>query len=301
MAELARPVIAAQGHPPEASIEQDVSIEQVERRVQREVRLRRSRDRRLRILAPVLTTIGLLAGWEAAAGLFKIPLYLFPPPSAILMAFYQNGALLLRESAVTAAEILAGYLLSIVIGIPLAFGIFQWPVFAKSVYPLLVSTQAMPKVAVAPLFVVWFGFGFLPKILIAFLIAFFPIVINSVVGLSAIEPEKIFLARSMGLSALATFRLIRLPDALPAIFAGLKISITLAVVGAVVGEFVGGDSGLGYQLMIANGNLNTPLLFAGVVALTILGVILFSLVEFLERLAMPYRDRGSGATGMGTM
>jgi len=126
-------------------------------------------------------------------------------------------------------------------------------------------------------------------------------VINTVVGLSAIEQEKIFLARSMGLSQFDTFRLIRLPDALPAIFAGLKISITLAVVGAVVGEFVGGDSGLGYQLMIANGNLNTPLLFAGVTALTVLGLILFSAVELLERLAIPYNEPVSGNTGMGTM
>jgi NitT/TauT family transport system permease protein len=295
MEDPAMPATAALEHPT------DPSIEQVERRVQSENRLRKSRDRRTRILAPVLAAAALLAVWEAGADLFKVPVFLFPPPSAILAAGFENGALLLRESEVTTAEILLGYLLSIVVGIPLAFAIFQWPVFARSIYPLLVSTQAMPKVAVAPLFVVWFGFGFLPKILIAFLIAFFPTVINTVVGLSAIEQEKIFLARSMGLSRFDTFRLIRLPDALPAIFAGLKISITLAVVGAVVGEFVGGDSGLGYQLMIANGNLNTPLLFAGVTALTILGLVLYSAVELLERLAIPHRDPGSGSTGMGTM
>jgi NitT/TauT family transport system permease protein len=105
----------------------------------------------------------------------------------------------------------------------------------------------------------------------------------------------------MGLSSFATFRLIRFPNALPSIFAGLKISITLAVVGAVVGEFVGGDSGLGYQLMVANGNMNTPLLFAGVLSLTVLGLILFGLIEMLEHFAMPYRDRASGAAGAGTM
>ena len=117
------------------------------------------------------------------------------------------------------------------------------------------------------------------KVLIAFLIAFFPIVISTVMGLSAIEPEKIFLARSMGLSKFDIFRLIRLPNALPAIFGGLKISITLAVVGAVVGEFVGGDAGVGYQLMFANGNMNTPLLFAGIVAPTVLGLVLLAAVE----------------------
>jgi NitT/TauT family transport system permease protein len=279
----------------------DPSIEQVERFIESENRRRKSRDRKTRILAPVLAVVGLLAIWQASTALFKIPVYLFPAPSVIIAAGFENGSLLLRESAVTTVEILLGYLLSIVIGIPRAFAIFQWPLFARAAQPLLVSTQAMPKVAVAPLFVVWFGFGLLPKILIAFLIAFFPVVINTVVGLSEIEPEKIFLARSMNLSRLDTFRLIRLPGALPAIFAGLKISVTLAVVGAVVGEFVGGDSGLGYQLMIANGNLNTPLLFAGVIALTVLGMILYSLVELLERLAMPYRDRVSGSAGMGTM
>jgi NitT/TauT family transport system permease protein len=127
----------------------------------------------------------------------------------------------------------------------------------------------------------------LPKVLIAFLVAFFPVVINTAVGLSAIEPEKIHLARSMGFGTAATFFKIRLPNALPAIFGGLKISITLAVVGAVVGEFVGGDAGLGYLLMVANGSMDTQLLFAGIVALTVLGVALYLLVELAERLAVP--------------
>ncbi len=277
------------------------SIEQVEQRVQSQSSSKRSRDRRTEIISPILVAIGLLVAWEVAADFFKVPTYLFPAPSEIFAACRDNASLLLRESWVTTGEILLGYALSIVIGIPLALGIFHWPAFARSVYPLLVSTQAMPKVAIAPLFVVWFGFGLLPKILIAFLIAFFPIVINTVMGLSAIEQEKIFLARSMGLSSIETFRLIRLPNALPSIFAGLKISITLAVVGAVVGEFVGGDSGLGYQLMVANGNMNTPLLFGGVLALTILGLVLFGAVELVERWAMPHRDRATGSIGSGTM
>jgi NitT/TauT family transport system permease protein len=165
------------------------------------------------------------------------------------------------------------------------------------VLPLLVSSQAMPKVAVAPLFLVWFGFGLLPKVLIAFLIAFFPIVISTVVGLAAIEQEKIHLARSMGLGTVATFFKIRLPSALPSVFGGLKISITLAVVGAVVGEFVGGDAGLGYLLMVANGNIDTPLLFAGLIALTVQGVALYFLVELAERLAIP-RQTAAAVVGV---
>jgi NitT/TauT family transport system permease protein len=274
-----------------------LSIEQVEQRVQSESKIKRRRERRSEIIFPILLSIGLLVIWEFAVDLFKIPAFLFPAPSDILAACRDNAALLLRESRVTTVEILLGYFLSIVVGIPLALAIFQWPVFAKSIYPLLISSQAMPKVAIAPLFVVWFGFGFVPKVLIAFLIAFFPIVINTVMGLSSIEQEKIFLARSMGLSGFQTFRLIRFPNALPSIFAGLKISITLAVVGAVVGEFVGGDSGLGYQLMVANGAMNTPLLFAGVLALTILGLVLYGIIEMIEHFAMPYRERVTGAAG----
>jgi NitT/TauT family transport system permease protein len=142
---------------------------------------------------------------------------------------------------------------------------------------------------------VWFGFGLLPKVLIAFLIAFFPVVISTAVGLASIEQEKIHLARSMGFGATATFFKIRLPNALPSIFAGLKISITLAVVGAVVGEFVGGDAGLGYLLMVANGSMDTTLLFAGLIALTIQGVVLYALVELAEYLAIPRRAATNAA------
>lgn len=274
-----------------------LSIEQVERRVQEQTRAKRARDRRAEIVYPILVTAALLVGWELGVHALRVPVYLFPPPSSIISSTIANWELLLRESWTTSVEILAGYAVSIVVGIPLAFAIFRWPVFSKSVYPLLISSQAMPKVAVAPLFVVWFGFGLIPKVLIAFLIAFFPIVINTVMGLASIEREKIYLAQSMGLSSFDTFRLIRLPNALPSIFAGLKISITLAVVGAVVGEFVGGDGGLGYQLMVANGSMDTPLLFAGIGMLTALGVLFFWMVGLAERLCMPHQEKASGSVG----
>ena len=209
---------------------------------------RSQRERRARfrnILYPFGVVSALLVVWEAGARVLGVPVFLLPPPSAIALSFIENWSLLLFHGWITTAEILLGFALSIVVGIPLALAIFLWPTFSRSILPLLVSTQAMPKVAVAPLFLVWFGFGLLPKVLIAFLIAFFPVVINTAVGLASIEPEKIYLARSMGFGASATFFKIRLPNALPAIFGGLKISITLAVVGAVVGEFVGGDAGLG--------------------------------------------------------
>lgn len=251
---------------------------------------RRERIRRDRIgsLAyPVGMIVAALALWEAAARLFSIPPYLLPAPSAILLSMSKNSAVLIKESIGTTFEILLGFALSVVVGVPLALAIYLWRPFARAVYPVLVSSQAVPKVAIAPLFLVWFGFGLMPKVLIAFLIAFFPVVINTAMGLASLEREKIYLARSMGLGPIATFFKIQLPNALPSIFAGLKISITFAVVGAVVGEFVGGQGGLGYLLLIANGNMDTALLFAGIVALTVLGIVLFALIGLLERLVLP--------------
>ncbi|HEY2184604.1 MAG TPA: ABC transporter permease [Xanthobacteraceae bacterium] len=275
-----------------------LGMSELEADVQRRRARREWRARISGIAYPVAVVLGLLALWEACTRLFAVPAFLLPPPSAVASSLVANAPLLLFHGWITTAEILLGFALSIVVGIPLALAIFLWPAFSRSVLPLLISSQAMPKVAVAPLFLVWFGFGLLPKVLIAFLIAFFPVVINTAVGLAAIEPEKIYLARSMGFGALATFFKIRLPNALPAIFGGLKISITLAVVGAVVGEFVGGDAGLGYLLLVANGSMDTQLLFAGIVALTVLGVVLFVLVELAERIAVPRhiiagRERGA--------
>jgi NitT/TauT family transport system permease protein len=239
------------------------------------------------VLYPVGSIVVILIIWEAATRLLHVPVFLLPPPTVIAESMYLNAGVLMQESIATTWEITLGFGLSIVIGVPLALAIFLWPPFARTLYPLLVSSQAVPKVAIAPLFIVWFGLGLMPKVLIAFLIAFFPVVINTAMGLAAIEPEKIYLARSMGLGAFATFFKIRLPNALPSIFAGLKISITLAVVGAVVGEFVGGQGGLGYLLLIANGSMDTALLFGGLVALTLLGVIFFAIVAVVEHLVLP--------------
>ena len=283
--------------PPASAAAQEAAIEEVEIRVQAETRRRQARERRNKVIYPLAVGLLLLLGWELATLFLAVPAYLLPPPSAVVVSFVEHIDLLLREAWVTSTEILLGFGLSVVAGIPIAICIVRWPAFNTAVYPLLISAQAVPKVAVAPLFIVWFGFGLLPKVLIAFLIAFFPIVINTAMGLASIEKEKLYLARSIGLSSYDTFRLIRLPDALPSIFAGMKISITLAVVGAVVGEFVGGDAGLGYQLMIANGSMNTPLLFAGIVALTALGFFFFFVVEVVERLLLPHLDHVQGRGG----
>lgn len=274
------------------------SLEEVEARVQAENRARKSSQKRNQILAPILLLVAILVIWEAAAAILSIPRYLLPAPTEIARTMVNRIELILQQSWVTSIEVMLGFGMSVVVGVPLAMGIVRWKAFSTAVYPLLVSAQTIPKVAVAPLFIVWFGFGLAPKVLIAFLIAFFPIVINTVMGLRAIEKEKIYLARSLGLSGVETFRLIRIPDALPSIFAGMKISVTLAVVGAVVGEFVGGDAGLGYMLLIANGSLDTPLLFCGIIALTCLGFFFYYLIELVERLALPHLySKGGDSSG----
>lgn len=278
-----------------------MTIEAVEAEVQLNAERRRARERLARIVYPFVTIASVILAWEALIFLFGIPNFLLPRPGVVAHSLIANFEILLSAGWVTAVEIVLGYGLSILVGVPLALAIFMWPVFERSVFPLLVSSQAMPKVAVAPLLIVWFGFGLLPKVLIAFLVAFFPIVINTVAGLASIEKEKILLAKAMGLSPWRMFWVIRLPNALPSIFAGLKISITLAVVGAVVAEFVGGNAGLGYQLMIANGSLDTPLLFAGLFALTLLGVICFTGVELVEIWVIPSNrktERGQARESM---
>ncbi|WP_430397578.1 ABC transporter permease [Ferrovibrio sp.] len=268
--------------------------EDVEAAVERRRRNFERREKFSVVFYPLFAMFVLLVVWEVCTLVFSIPEFLLPKPTVVFQSIQQNAALILRESWVTAAEIALGYLLSIAVGVPLALAIFLWPFFARSIYPILIATQAMPKVAVAPLLIVWFGFGMLPKVLIAFLIAFFPIVINTVMGLTSIEKEKIYLARAMGLGTIDTFFKIRLPNAMPSIFGGLKISITLAVVGAVVGEFVGGNAGLGYQLIVANGAMDTPMLFALLFGLTLLGIGMFLLVELAERLIVPRQMIGAG-------
>jgi NitT/TauT family transport system permease protein len=237
---------------------------------------------------PVLAMVGLLVVWQIFVIVFNIAPYLLPKPTDVLVTLIRDLPDLMAQSLVTIEEIVLGFALSVVVGIPLAVGIVTWRGFEKTVYPLLVASQTVPKVAIAPLFLVWFGFGQTPKVLIAFLIAFFPIVIDTAVGLRSVPTEMTDLAHSMGASPLALFWKIRFPYALPNVFGGLKVGITLAVIGAIVGEFVGADSGLGYVLVIANGRLNTSLLFAAILVLVLIGVVTFLIVDVAERFAIPW-------------
>jgi NitT/TauT family transport system permease protein len=233
--------------------------------------------------APLALVVAIVL-WQVVLVAFDVPGYLVPTPVEVRGSLTANWAPLLGHTWVTLAESLIGFGLSVAIGVPLAMLIVSSRVLERILYPLLVASQAVPKVALAPLLVVWMGYGVGPKVVVALLIAFFPVVVNTATGLSAVQSEMIMLVRSMGASRWDVFRKIRFPTAVPSVLAGFKVAIALAVVGAVVGEFVGSRSGLGYYLLVATGNFDTPLVFACIVVLTILGVVLFYAVSGAGRL-----------------
>lgn len=263
-------------------------------------RARRRRRALLSRASPFLVVAGVLLLWEVGVRLGGVPAYLLPPPSSIVRRIVSDWRPLLAHTWVTTGEVLAGYVLAVVISIPLAALLARFRPLENALYPLLVASQTVPKVAIAPLLVVWFGFGLLPKVLIVFLICFFPIVVDALIGFRSVPREVLWLSRSMGASQWKTFRKISIPAALPNIFAGLKVASTLAVVGAVVGEFVAADRGLGYQLIVANGVMDVQLSFALLLVLSALGVALHWLLDLLERAALPWHVSqrvGAGAHG----
>jgi NitT/TauT family transport system permease protein len=239
-------------------------------------------------LRPLLLLVALVLLWQAAVSLLTIPKWLVPAPLEVINEMIKEWPRLWREGLVTGYASLLGFLMSVAIGIPLAMAIAYSRVVESFLYPVLVFSQTIPKIAIAPLFVVWFGFGVFPKVISGFLLAFFPVVVATVTGFKSVDRDMIDLVRSMRASRLQTFAMISFPFALPSIFAGMKVAVTLAVVGAVVGEFVGSNSGLGYLLQIANGNFDLPLMFAALVMLAFIGVLFFIVLEAIERLTLPW-------------
>ncbi|RJF77974.1 ABC transporter permease [Rhodopseudomonas palustris] len=239
-------------------------------------------------LRPLLFLVMIIAAWDLAIRIFQIPAYQVPSPGEVIVVLWQSWPELLSQTWPTTYATVAGFLLSALFGIPVAMLIAGSKTIESYVYPLLVFSQSIPKVAIAPLFVVWFGFGLLPKVISAFLLGFFPVVVSAVQGFKSVDPDMVDLARAMKGSRFQVFCAVNLPHALPAIFSGLKVSVTLAVVGAVVGEFVGSNSGIGYVLQRSIGTFDLPTMFAALVILALLGVVLFWIVDRIERLVIPW-------------
>ncbi len=240
------------------------------------------------LIYPIASLLFLLAVWQGVVTAFEVKPFILPSPELVLRVILDRHDVLLHHTLITSYETMAGFILSVLIGIPIAAVVVAWRPVERLLYPLLVASQTVPKVAIAPLFIVWLGFGFLPKIIIAFLVAFFPIVISTVAGLKSTPVEMIHLGRIVGFSSWQMFRKISFPRALPEIFAGMKVAMTLAVVGAIVGEFVGASEGLGYLLMFATAQMQTPLVFAALVYLVVIGVVFFGFIQWCERLAIPW-------------
>src|SRR5271166_6760652 len=243
------------------------------------------------ILGATTTLIALVILWEMLVRQFQVPAWLLPSPSAIGQAMVEWRAELIGHSLVTLYETLAGFALAIAISIPLAVAIVYSPLLQNTIYPILLALQSMPKVAIAPLLALWIGFGAAPKIIVVFLVCFFPIVVATTSGLTAVPTSLMDLIRSLSAGSLQTFVKIRFPTAMPHIFVGLKIAITFAVIGAVIGEFVGSENGLGYLILVSTSQSRTPLAFGALLLLTVMSIVLYYGIAFIERIVVPWAPK----------
>lgn len=230
----------------------------------------------------------LLLAWEAAVWVFAPPPIILPPPSAIAADLADTPRYFLRHAGFTLWTTLAGFALSVVLGVALAVAITASRIADRLITTVLVVLNSLPKVALAPLFVIWMGTGAEPKVAIAVMLAIFSIVADVALGLRSVDPDALALARVHRASAWHILWKIRFPNALPALFVGMKVAISFALVGAIVGEFVGGSAGLGHVILVAQGQFDTVRVFAGLVVLGVIGTVLFYLVEAAERIMLPW-------------
>lgn len=237
---------------------------------------------------PAALLAAILLVWWFVTDRDMVSTFLIPPPGAVVETLVDEFDMLWRHTWATLSATVYGFLWATLLGLATATLIVYSTTLEKAIYPIILFAQVIPKIAIAPILVVWFGFGSGPKIILAVLIAFFPVVISGVQGLRSIDPELLNLSATMGAGRLKTFVKVRFPNALPSIFSGLKVAVTLAVVGAVVGEFVGATEGLGYILLLASGNLQTALLFADLLLMSAIGILLFVIIEMLERMLIPW-------------
>ena len=257
--------------------------------------LRKPVTRRRRIyrilekLAAPAFALGLILLWELFARYSGISEFVLPAPSAIVARMGVDHRLLLSNAYVTAIEVLGGFLIATVAGIGLALAIFYLRIVEIAIYPILIALQTIPKVALAPLIVIYFGYGWGPKLFLSFIISFFVIVVSTVVGLQGMDSGYARVVRSMGATERQIFLKVRLPAALPSIFGSLKVALTLAVIGAVLGEYVAAEKGLGYLQLQANANFDMILNYAAVVSIGLLGVLFYGLIRVAERIFVAKR------------
>ena len=246
-------------------------------------------DRIARILGPAAVLFTLLVIWEVAVHLNDTPRWMMPAPTDIAQSFRDDWEMLMMHTRVTLTEVLIGFGIAVAAGLLTGIAIDSSRIVERALYPLLIASQTIPMVVLAPLFLIWFGYGLLPKVLITALVAYFPLAVNTVDGLKSTDRELLKLMVSMGARPWQIFRLAKVPSALPLIFSGARISVAFSVIGAVFGEFVGAKAGLGYLMDRSAPQFETPRVFACIVILAVMGVSLFLIVSLIERLALPWR------------
>lgn len=240
------------------------------------------------IFIPVVFIILLLAVWEYTVKLRSIPDWILPGPAQIVRTLIEHAPVIAKHAQITMIECLAGFTLAILFSFIVAFLMDEVPLFRKAVYPLVVASQTIPIVSVAPLFIIWFGYGMLPKVIVVVLVCFFPIAISLLGGLAAVDSDYLELFRSMQAGRLKIFRMVKLPLAMPSFFSGLRISAAYSVMGAVIGEWLGAKQGLGTYMTLSQRSFQVDRVFAAILAVTVLSAALFLLVSFIERLVIPW-------------
>jgi ABC-type nitrate/sulfonate/bicarbonate transport system permease component len=238
--------------------------------------------------------LGVLVAWEALARLLGTPKWLLPAPTDVLAALVGNGEAIAGHGLVTLAEVLVGFALAFVFGVGLAVAIAKLPIVERALYPFVIASQTIPIIAIAPLLLIWLGYGLWPKAIVVVLICFFPIVVNTVDGFRAVDPELRNLLRTMGATPRQVFEKVEVPTTLPYLLSGTKVAVAVSVIGAVVGEWVGAQAGLGYYMVRSAAQLQTDRVFAAIFVLSAMGVALFAVVALVERLALGYRQTGLG-------
>jgi NitT/TauT family transport system permease protein len=251
-------------------------------------------NERLESAIPWIFVIGLLAVWELACIALHVPVFVLPRPSQVAVSLYNQFGPIIDNSWTTLLRTLLGFAIAVVLGVVLGLAIGSSRLVYRGLYPVLVGFNSIPKVAVVPVFVIWFGIGTIPAVLTAFLVSFFPIAVNVATGLATIEPELLDVMRSLGAKKRKILIKVGLPRAMPYFFASLKVAITLAFVGTIISETVAANKGIGYLMMAATANFDTPLVFAGLFVIAVMGIVMYALFAVVEQRMTFWAKRGDG-------
>jgi ABC-type nitrate/sulfonate/bicarbonate transport system permease component len=244
------------------------------------------------IAAPAALLLLMFVGWEVAVSVLAVPAFILPRPSAIVAEIFGDWDLYQDNLIFTLQNVLIGFAVAFVVAMVLGFIVAHSKIANRTLYPILVASQTVPVIAIAPIFIIWFGYGIMPKIVTTALICFFPLTVNTIAGYMSVDPDQRTLFKAYNAGPWHTFGKLTFPAALPYIMSGLKISVTLSVIGGVIGEWIGSEKGLGYLIIQSSAQIMTVRVFAAVALLAMMGIVLFILASLVERLVMPWKRNG---------